>query len=88
MINTKHMTVRMQHRSLPQGAVDLAIEIGEWNERGDRLSVGVDALDAYINTERRRLQVAERLRRRGGATVVLDGKDLITIYDRSRGARR
>jgi hypothetical protein len=33
------------------------------------------------------LKDAERLHRRGGATVVLDGDTLITAYDRSQGGR-
>lgn len=81
---TQHMTARMQQRSLSKRAISITLEIGEWNSRGDQISASVDDLDTYIDHQRALLQEAERLRRRGGATVVVDGETMITAYDRSR----
>ena len=87
MRHTDHMTTRMQQRALPANAIALTLDLGDWNGRGDRVSVGWSDLEDHIRRLRRDLKDAERLRRRRGATVVLDGEVLITAYDRSQGGR-
>lgn len=88
MRNTHHMIARMQQRNLPAGAVALTLGLGDWDGHSERVSVGCRDLDDFINELRRALKDAERLRRRGGATTVLDGETLITTYDRSGRGRR
>jgi len=94
MIHTQHMMTRMQQRSLPQETIDIILNFGEWNERGDRLTLSRRELDDLLQQKRRELKELgrevkeiERLHRRRGGTVVLDGEVLITAYDKSKRNR-
>lgn len=91
MIHTQHMMIRMQQRGLPQGTIDIILSFGEWNERGDQLTLGRRDLEDLLHEKRRQLKEIsrevkeiERLRRRGGGTVVIDGEVLITTYEKSK----
>lgn len=66
----------------------MTLNLGDWNGRGDRLSVGRNGIDDELRQLRRRIKELERLRRRGGATVVVVGENLITTYDQSWGGCR
>lgn len=87
MNNTEHMTDRMQSRNISQLVVNLVLSEGEWNERGDRLTVDRRNLDGLIPQVRDFLRELERLHHRGGATVVLEGNTGITTYFNNRKLR-
>ena len=84
MNKTQHMVERMHSRNISQRVVDFVLSEGEWNGRGDRLMVGRRDLDGLIPQVRNLLKELERLRRRGGATVVLEGNTGITTYCNDR----
>ena len=84
MQKTQHMAERMQSRNISERVVNLVLSEGEWNERGDRLTIGRRDLDGLIPQVRDLLGELERLRRKGGATVVLAGNAGITTYFNSR----
>lgn len=36
-MRTKHMTDRMRQRGIVDDVINLILDLGEWNERGDRI---------------------------------------------------
>jgi hypothetical protein len=84
---TKHMEDRMRQRNISERSVTAILELGEWNERGDRLELPRRALSPVVRKMREDLKVLERLERRGGGSIVLVGDKKITVFTHDRRIR-
>lgn len=60
MQHTEHARIRMEQRQIDQRQLDLVLEHGEWNARGDRLTLGERSLRSIIADRRRSLRTIER----------------------------
>ncbi len=83
-MQTKHMEDRMRQRGISEEMVGAILELGEWNARGDRLELPKKAIGPLLQQKRDELKLLERLARRGGASVVVDGDTLITVYPNTK----
>lgn len=83
-MHTKHMEDRMRQRGISDEMVGAILEVGEWNARGDRLELPKKAIGSLLQQKRDELKMLERLARRGGASVVVDGDTLITVYPNTK----
>jgi len=83
-MRTKHMEDRMRQRCISDEMVGAILELGEWNARGDRLELPGKAIVPLLQQKRDELKLLERLARRGGASLVLDGDTLITVYSNTK----
>lgn len=86
-MRTKHMEDRMRQRGISDEMVGAILEMGEWNSRGDRLVLSGRAIEPLLQEKRDELKMLERLARRGGASLVLDGDTLITVYPNTKSVR-
>lgn len=83
-MRTKHMEDRMRQRGISDEMVGAILQLGEWNDRGDRLELPGKSIAPLLQQKRNELKVLERLARRGGASLVVDGDVLITVYPNSK----
>jgi|UniRef100_UPI004047ED2B hypothetical protein len=86
-MHTRHMEDRMRQRGISDEMVGAILEVGEWNARGDRLELPKKAIGPLLQQKRDELKMLERLARRGGASVVVDGDTLITVYPKTKRVR-
>ena len=86
-MHTKHIEDRMRQRGISNEMVGAILELGEWNNRGDRLELPEKAIGSLLQEKRNELKLLERLARRGGASLVLDGGTLITVYQNTKRMR-
>lgn len=84
---TKHAEDRMRQRGLSEDVVGTILELGEWNGRGNRLELPQKVLGSLLQQKRSELKLLERLARRGGASVVMAGETLITVYSNTKRMR-
>lgn len=91
---TRHMTERMAQRNFTPAMIDAILDMGDWNERGDRVIVDrrqyteldqtITALRRYLKVKVRELNDLERLRKKGQAIVVAKDDSLITVFKKTR----
>ena len=86
-MHTRNMEDRMRQRGISEEMVGTILEAGEWNARGDRLELPKRAIEPLLRQKRDELKMLERLARRGGASVVVDGDTLITVYPNTKRVR-
>ena len=86
-MKTSHMKARMSQRAITDEMVDLVLNEGELNHRGDRLSLNRKQLvrikedyEKLGKWNKRLMHIIERMMRRGGMTVVCCGSVGITTY--------
>jgi len=56
---TKHASIRLEQRQIGDPQLELALKHGEWNAKGDRLSLGERDLRNLIADRRRLLRSIE-----------------------------
>lgn len=81
---TNHMDCRMRQRAITEDMVNTILELGDWNERGDRIILPRRVLTPEIQKRREELKILENIQRRKGLSLVLDGKTQITVYSNSK----
>jgi len=91
MTNTKHLQIRMQQRCFDSSLIGLVLDEGVSNKQGDKEFLGTSKISDLLNqiqSEIARLKKEQdklqRLKRRGGATLVHSGERLVTIYPNDR----
>lgn len=84
-MRTKHMGDRMRQRGISEKMVGAILELGEW--AGDRLTLSQKVLEPLLQRKREELKLLERLARRGGVSIVVDGDSLITVYPNTKRMR-
>lgn len=81
---TNHMECRMRQRAITEDMVNTILELGDWNERGDRIILPRRVLTPEIQKRRKELKILEIIQRRKGLSLVLDGETQITVYSNSK----
>ncbi|WP_343351580.1 hypothetical protein [Pseudomonas sediminis] len=77
---TQHFQARVQQRSISPAMVDLILDLGEPNEKGDRMLLGKKEIDQEIMKLKNEIRLLEKIRARGVACIVHAGGDLITAF--------
>ncbi len=62
-MRTKHMTDRMRQRRIVDEEINLILELGDWNERTDRLVLTAQACASAEAALRKEIAELERLKR-------------------------
>ena len=57
---TEHARMRLRQRRIDERHLELVLEHGEWNARGDRLTLGRQSLERLIEHQSRTLRRIER----------------------------
>lgn len=83
-MHTAHLQNRMRQRGISEAMIGTILTFGDWNARGDRLVLPKRALTPLLQQKRKELKMLERLERRGGASLVIEGKTLITVYSNTK----
>lgn len=81
---TKHMNDRMRQRNIRKEAVDMILNMGEFNKRGDRIQLSKKLIRAELQQAREKINTLEKLLRRNGATLVVDNNIFITVYTNTK----
>lgn len=72
---TSHAADRIQQRSIQEDQLNLVLEHGAWNSRGDRLTLGRRQVRTLLEKRRRELQAVERGHQHcSQTTTVREGK--------------
>ncbi|MDA7827943.1 hypothetical protein N9A67_06935 [Rhodobacteraceae bacterium] len=74
------MECRMKQRGISEDIIGTIMELGEWNERGDRIVLSEKNIKKLVLETEKNLRVYHKLARRGGASIVLDGEAEITAF--------
>ena len=83
-MHTAHLQDRMRQRGISEAMIGAIFALGDWNARGDRLVLPERAITPLLQQKREELKMLERLARRGGASLVIDGETLITVYSNTK----
>lgn len=83
-MHTAHLQDRMRQRGISEAMIRAIITFGDWNSRGDRLVLPKRAITPLLQQKREELKMLERLARRGGASLVIEGETLITVYSNTK----
>lgn len=60
MQTTSHAQARLRQRRISETQLEIVLEYGEWNARGDRLTLGARELSNLLADRRQRLRKMER----------------------------
>lgn len=83
-MHTAHLQDRMRQRGISEEMLGAILNLGDWNARGDRLVLQERAIAGLLKQKREELKMLERLARRGGASLVITGKTLVTVYSNTK----
>ncbi|VVM75199.1 hypothetical protein [Pseudomonas fluorescens] len=83
-MHTAHLQNRMRQRGISEAMIGAILTLGDWNARGDRLVLPERAIAPLLQQKREELKMLERLARRGGASLVIEGETLITVYSNTK----
>lgn len=91
MTKTKHLQIRLQQRCLDSSLIELVFDEGVSNEKGNKEFLGTSRISDLLNKIKSEISILkkdqdklQRLKRRGGTTIVYSGESLITIYPNNR----
>lgn len=94
MLFTQHMQQRMQQRNFDPSIIEVILKTGEWNQRGDQLTVNSDSIELIeqsiyeirrnIKKQNQLLKILERTKKRKQSTLVLKDNALITVYQKAK----
>jgi len=92
---TQHFQARTQQRCISAAMVDLILDCGSSNRKGDMTLLGKKEIDMEIQRRKQEIQKSkqeirelEKMRSSGGAGVVHDGEALITAFHRHKKFKR
>lgn len=88
MNTTHHFQIRTQQRGINSTMVDLILNHGVPNSRGDMTLLGRKEIDREIQKRKREISELERMRVSGGAGIVHQGEALITAFHRHKKFKR
>lgn len=83
-MHTAHLQDRMRQRGISEAMIGAILTLGDWNARGDRLVLPERAIAPLLQQKREELKMLERLARRGGASLVIEGETLVTVYSNTK----
>lgn len=85
---TRHFQARTRQRCISSTMVELILEHGSTNGKGDLTLLGTRDIDQAIEILRKQIRELERMRSRGGAGIAHDGETLVTAFHRNKKFRR
>ena len=85
---TQHFQARTQQRCISTAMVDLILDCGSSNRKGDMTLLGKKEIDMEIQRRKQEIRELEKMRSSGGAGVVHDGEALITAFHRHKKFKR
>lgn len=84
---TAHLEDRMRQRGISEEMIGMIFTLGNWNERGDKIVLPERTIAPLLQQKRDEVKMLEKLARRGGASLVVDGKNLVTVYSNTKRIR-
>ena len=81
---TNHFQARAQQRAINTNMVDLILEHGSTNCRGDLTLLGRKEIDQEISKRKEEIRELEKMRAKGGAGVAHRDETLITAFHRHK----
>lgn len=85
---TQHFQARTQQRCISTAMVDLILDYGSSNGKGDMTLLGKKKIDMLIKRLKQEIRELEKMRSSGGAGVVHDGETLVTAFHRHKKFKR
>ncbi len=88
MIATAHFQTRAQQRAISPSMVDLILDLGRTNGKGDLVLLGKTEIEQAIRERKNELRILEKMRSRGGAGMAVDADTLISCFHRHKKFKR
>lgn len=85
---TQHFQARTQQRCISAAMVDLILDCGASNSKGDMTLLGRKEIDKEIKKHKQLIRELEKMRSSGGAGIVHDGETLVTAFHRHKKFKR
>ena len=85
---THHFQARTQQRCISAAMVDLILDCGASNRKGDMTLLGRKEIDKEIKKHKQLIRELEKMRSSGGAGIVHDGETLVTAFHRHKKFKR
>lgn len=85
---TQHFQARTQQRCISAAMVDLILDCGASNRKGDMTLLGKKEIDKEIQKHKQLIRELEKMRSSGGAGIVHDGETLVTAFHRHKKLKR
>lgn len=85
---THHFQARTQQRCISAAMVDLILDHGSSNGKGDMTLLGKKQIDKEIQKRKQEIRELEKMRSRGGAGITHSGETLITAFHRHKKFKR
>lgn len=85
---THHFQARSQQRCISNAMVDLVLDHGAPNGRGDMTLLGKKEIDREIQRRKQEIRELEKMRASGGAGIAHRGETLITAFHRHKKFKR
>ncbi len=88
MIATAHFQTRSQQRAISPSMIDLILNLGRTNNKGDLVLLGKNEIEQAIRERKNELRILEKMRSRGGAGMAVDADTLISCFHRHKKFKR
>ncbi|HFL2038804.1 TPA: hypothetical protein ACXIGC_000166 [Stenotrophomonas maltophilia] len=88
MTATHHFQTRTQQRCISAAMIDLILDHGASNGRGDMTLLGRKEIDKEIQKRKQEIRQLEKMRSSGGAGIAHRGDTLITAFHRHKKLKR
>ena len=88
MIATAHFQARAQQRAIRPPMIDMILDLGRTNGKGDLVLLGKSDIEQAIRDRKNELRILEKMRSRGGAGVAVEADTLITCFHRHKKFKR
>lgn len=85
---TQHFQARTLQRCISAAMVDLILDFGASNRKGDMTLLGRKEIDKEIKKHKQLIRELEKMRSSGGAGIVHDGETLVTAFHRHKKFKR
>jgi len=85
---THHFQARIQQRAFSPAMVELILDYGSSNGRGDMTLLGRKEIDREIQQRKQEIRELEKMRTGGGAGIAHRGEALITAFHRHKKFKR
>lgn len=85
---TAHFQARTQQRAIRQPMIEMILNLGRTNAKGDLVLLGKKEIEQEIRGRKDELRILEKMRSCGGAGIAVDDDTLITCFHRHKKFKR
>ena len=85
---TQHFQARTQQRCISAAMVDLILDCGASNRKGDMTLLGRKEIEREIKMHKQLIHELQKMHSSGGAGIVHDGETLVTAFHRHKKFKR